>query len=154
MTLAAVQPAVRPFEHVAGLAVIEFGQVHIPADWNEVRPIVLGVATRAFALAPGLELGRVKTALSLKPLPDFRMTAQAPEISIHCLETVAIGALGGAIERAVSLGEFTGRELSPAGGHHQSRQQQGPEWKEHPHAQCPNSCLSCMRHDLMSFFPG
>lgn len=106
VTTSALQTTVPAFEDVAGLAVIEFIQVHVPANRNEVFPVMLGVTASAVTLvAHLLHQGRMQTTLRSQPRSDFRVTIETPELSASRGKRVASGALSRPVQRLVRLRE-------------------------------------------------
>ena len=99
------KPGVTAFQRIAGLAMIEFVQAHIPADGDELLAVVLGVAFPALVVAPRLaHQGWVQPLVGGEPLLDFRVTTGALQLALAAAADVATGAVRRPVELRVGFG--------------------------------------------------
>ena len=110
VALIAGQAGVFALEQVARFFVSEF--IGIPFNKREVHPVVIGVTAHALlAGAGGYVIGGVQSALGGDARADVRVAADAAELGLSASDLVAVGAVGGAVERLVRAGQRSGRDL-------------------------------------------
>ena len=101
----AFPPGVASGQRVAGLAMIEFVQAHVPADGDELFAIMLGVALTALVVAPGgAHQRRVEPLFRGKALLDFRVARSALQFMLPAAANVATGAMRRSIELGMDFG--------------------------------------------------
>ena len=111
VALGAIEAGVLAFQGPACLAVVELAQRRLPLDQREAFPIVLGMATGA-GLAAGIfgdDAGVIALA-GCDPLGNFGVAVEALEAGLTA-QAMALGAVGGAAQGAVSLGKGSGGNL-------------------------------------------
>lgn len=116
VALAALELAVVSFQHIAGLAVVEFLEAGDPVDELEVGAIVLGVAREAgFSVSAFLDDASVESAPGGYAVANLCMASGAFEVGAPFADAMALRALGHSADRTVRFGERPGRELRSAG---------------------------------------
>lgn len=110
MALVAGQAGVFAFQQVSGFLVIEL--VRIPLDQRKIRAVVIGVAAHAFLAGAGRNVvGTVQPAFRGDSRANIGVTADALELRLTAAELVAIGAVGGPIQKLMWPRQWAGRNL-------------------------------------------
>ena len=113
MALVAGHALMFPFKNISGQFVIEgFG---VPFNQGKIFPVVFRVALGTLFVVPFWNvIGGVQTLARAQASGNFRVTAEALQSS-GGTQFVAVGAVQCAVERLVSTGKRTGRNLRPRG---------------------------------------
>src|SRR5205085_12356715 len=87
--------------------------LRVPLDEREALAVVIGVAAYAILAGSRLQVvGSVQTLSRRKPGGDLAMTIQATKCRLTGSQFVTTGAVGGSIQRFVSLRKRAGRNLA------------------------------------------
>ena len=130
VALVAGQTGMFAFQQISGFLVVKL--VRIPLDQREIRPIVIGVAADAFLAGAGQNvIGPVQPALGGDSRANIGVAADAFELRLAAAELVAVGAVGGSVEKLMWLRQRAGRNLRRGGSgepeHHRHLQQEKQE---------------------------
>lgn len=117
MALVAGEARVLALENVSGVLVIE--GLRVPFNQWEVAAVMLRVATGTFLVGTRCNvIRRVKAAPGGNAGGDLGVAFEALERSFTAATLVAVGAVGGAIQRDMRLRKRTRRNLCESRTHH------------------------------------
>lgn len=97
------------FKDIPGFRMIEFAWCWVPADQSEIDAVVFGVALDAFRRLRRLcNVGGMQSAPREDPAGEILVAFHAAKLTLSGADTMARGALRGAADGAMRLGDRPG----------------------------------------------